>query len=59
MINVAALKASVEQLPGEVVALPKAVLADIIADLEAGQRAAAALVNIRTLVGVQTLRRAA
>ena len=48
MINVALSKAALAVLPGEIVALPKAQMAELLAEVEIGQNARRQLKTIET-----------
>jgi len=52
MINVAHARSAIASLPGDHVALPKAQYAQLLAELETGQRARRTLTNLRSFVAV-------
>ena len=52
MINVAHARTAIASVPGDVVAMPKAQYAQLLAELETGQHARRALTNLRTIVAV-------
>lgn len=52
MINVAHARAHIEAVAGEALAVPKAQLFELLAEVEKGQVARRALVSVRTTVNV-------
>ncbi|WP_242140850.1 hypothetical protein [Sphingomonas sp. TREG-RG-20F-R18-01] len=52
MINVAHTKAALAALEGDTIALPKAQVAQLLDEVESGQRARRALINIKTIIAI-------
>lgn len=52
MINVAQIRAHIEATQGDVLAVPKVQLVEMLAEMETGQHARRALKNIRSLVNI-------
>jgi hypothetical protein len=52
MINVAQVRAHIEATQGEVLAVPKLQLIEMLAEVELGQHARRALTNVRSLVNI-------
>lgn len=54
MINVAQTRAHIEATQGEVLAVPKLQLIELLAEVELGQAARRALTGVRSLVSIST-----
>jgi hypothetical protein len=52
MINVGQVRAHIEATEGDVLAVPKLQLVEMLAEVELGQHARRALINVRTLVNI-------
>lgn len=52
MINVAHVRAAAAAMPGDVVTMTKAQLAELLADLELGLQARRSLTNIKSVVAI-------
>jgi len=52
MINVAQSKAALAAMAGDVVAMPKSQMAELLAELEIGQHARRALTSLKTITAI-------
>lgn len=52
MINVAHSKAALAAMPGDIIPLPRAQMAELLLEVEVGQQARRALTTLKTMIAI-------